>query len=143
MASSPPPTPPSAQHKRIKNVAQETKEWIIDYATEYGLGNTLTTDLKTGALSNMAIFDSDHEDFTKDYTTMKGQDMRTALKIANLDNQHARYAHAKARWIHAPERAELKGEVERFMDEELKLGDGEGEGLSFQAKVGIDTCVWI
>ncbi|EPE28725.1 hypothetical protein GLAREA_09846 [Glarea lozoyensis ATCC 20868] len=136
ITSSPPSTPPAARNKRIKNVAQETKEWVIDYATEHGLGNTLTADRKSGALSNVAMFNSDHEDFHKDYTTTKGQDLPTALKVANLDNQHARYAHAKARWIHAPERVELKAEVERLMDEELKLGDGEGEGegLSFQAK---------
>ncbi|EHK98524.1 hypothetical protein M7I_5608 [Glarea lozoyensis 74030] len=44
ITSSPPSTPPAARNKRIKNVAQETKEWVIDYATEHGLGNTLTAD---------------------------------------------------------------------------------------------------
>jgi hypothetical protein len=134
MSSSPAPSTGSPIAHRPRT-ALEAKEWCVEYATEYALGNTLIADLGKEFASRLAELDANHTDF-EDYTIAKATDMQTALILANKDYEHAKYARAVQRWVTDPARSELRLVAEKLMGDELQMGpDGESEDLSLQSKV--------
>ena len=116
--------------------AQEMKEWCIDAATENAWGNTLAADLDPAFLSHLACLDTEHEEFNNIFATARGQDMPTALALANNDHVHAQHASARVKWLNSPAQSELKAKVEKLMDDELRfVPNRELENETLESKV--------
>jgi hypothetical protein len=96
----------------------------------------MTTDLKTTFLSSFAVMKTGQNYFTGDRTPSLGMDILRAFAIANDEHKRAQYSSAVTRWLVAPKQADLRVEVEKFMDEELqRFGEIELKDSNLLAKV--------